>query len=168
MTKLIVSVLSALVLSGFSAQAQTHVNGPLYSCSMAGTLKGRSIAFIIGGQVIKGPGEITCVDLKDNTTMVYPVTIKLVGIGFGFELSQIKAMQIVSAGIGVNDPGLFAQSFSLGATAGATLIKAGVSFDLAVRANARNGFGFEFGATGADVEGLGAHIYGMGLEIEGR
>lgn len=165
MTKFILSALTALATLGTSPAFAKDVNGPLYTCYLSGNVKGRSIAIIVGGQEIKGPGEILCMDAKSGREMTFPVTIKIVGIGVGLDLSVIKAMRVGSAGIGVNDPELFANSFSLGATAGATLINAGVAFDLALKANAKNGFGFEVGLQGKEVEGLGAHLYGMSMKI---
>lgn len=170
MTKLIFSTLAALALFNFApAQAfEAELESPLYTCSLTGNVKGRSIAIIIGGQIIKGPGRLTCIESASGRTINYPVNLRLIGMGVGFDLTKIKSMQIVTAGLGVNDPALFGDSFSLGYTAGASLINAGVAFDVAVRANARNGFGFEAGLQGQEVVGLGGHIYGMTLEISGR
>lgn len=142
--------------------------GPLYTCSMSGTIRGTSIAIIIGGQYIHGPGRISCMHNLNGRIYNYRVTFRLRGLGVGFDLSQIKRMHLVTAGLGVNDPKFFMHSYAIGATAGASLIRAGIEFDAAIRLSRSNGFGFEMGIQGREVLGLGAHLYAMDFRIRPR
>lgn len=143
------------------------VKGPLYTCHLSGSMSGGSIAIIVGGQYIHGMGNIICTNNFSHKRMRLPVKLKLIGAGVGFELSQIKNLRLFTAGLGVNNPNFFNQSFAIGATTGASLVRAGFEFDTAVRLS-KNGVGFELGIQGREVLGLGAHLYAMTFQISPR
>lgn len=170
MRKYILGLAAALSLVGFAAQANVEteaVSAPLYTCKLRGHISGGSIAIFIGGQVLQGPGTITCTQNITGETYRTPVEMKLVGGGVGFELSKIRRTEVYSAGIGVNDPRFFYRSFAVGATAGASLVRVGLGFDAALRLS-DGGVGFDVGLKGQDIVGLGAHLYGMVFSIEPR
>lgn len=150
------------------SDVQPMVAGSAYNCRLEGNIKGGSIAIGIGGQVLKGNGEITC---RNNTTgevLVQPVKLRLAGAGIGFEISRIKSVQVVTAGIAVNDPRYFFDNFSVGAEAGASLARQGISFDAAIRLAGESGLGFDVGFQGREILGLGAHLYAMAFRITPR
>lgn len=148
--------------------APMKASGPLYTCSMKGTIKGSSIAIIIGGQYIHGPGTVSCMNNLSGRIHNYAVDFRLRGFGVGFDLSNIKKMTVVTAGLGINNPEFFMKSWAIGASAGASLIRAGIEFTTAIRVSQKNGVGFEVGLQGREVEGLGAHLYAMSFRIKPR
>ncbi len=138
-----------------------------YTCHLDGYIEGWSIAIGIGGQYIRGDGVLTCKTDMGEVTEI-PVKLKLIGAGIGLEVSHIQYIGVHTAGVSVSDPNEFYRRYSLGATAGATLINAGVSFDVALSASAKGGPSFELGFTGQEAVGLGVHLYGMGFQISRR
>ena len=138
-----------------------------YTCALRGEIAGASIGVILGGEYISGPGVITCRS-GDNTQTV-PVRMRLIGFGPAFDLSIIRSIEIRSANVQVTGgTDALLTNYSLGATAGATLIHAGVEFDAAAKVSGAGGVSFELAFQGRDVLGLGAHLYGMGFSIEPR
>lgn len=172
MRKFILALSTCFALFGPSAHAQDltteAASGALYTCRLRGHLSGGSVAFFFGGQMLEGPGTLRCTHNVNGTTFSRPVTLKLAGAGVGFELSHIRNAVVFTAGIGVNTPDFFYQSFAVGASAGASLIRTGLEADLALRLSNQAGFGFELGMKGQDILGLGAHLYGMVFSIEPR
>ncbi|MBX2988643.1 MAG: hypothetical protein KF802_12165 [Bdellovibrionaceae bacterium] len=144
-----------------------RVRGPLYTCSLDGYISGGSVAIIIGGQVLSGPGYIVCSQSGRRGVLQIPVTFRLAGAGIGLDLTAFRNVHVVTAGIGVSDPRFFLRSFGVGASAGVSLIAVGVGFDTAVRVS-DGGFGFDLGLQGADVIGLGARLYGTVFSITAR
>ena len=175
--KTILSVFAALLCSGL-AQASTNgpgsrtgstgavtVQGATYSCNLSGEIAGASIGVFLGGEYISGPGMITC--RSGSSVRSLPVRMKLVGFGPAFDLTIIKSIRVSTVDVGiVGGPEAFIHSYSIGGTAGATLINQGVEFDAAVKVAAAGGLTFELGLQGRDVLGLGAHLYGMAFSIE--
>ncbi len=167
MNKVLVSLMFVFGLVGATSAFADNVKGPVYTCSISGDISGGSIAIIFGAQYIKGPGVISCRNNFSGERSDYPVTLRLAGAGVGLELARIDSIKVRSAGIGINDPRFFMQSYALGATAGVSLFNAGVDFDAAVRVS-HGGAGFELGFQGKDVKGLGVHLYAMSFRIKAR
>jgi hypothetical protein len=143
--------------------------GPLYYCSIAGQLTGRSITIGIGGQKIGGDGYISCRTAIGDDVIQIPVRISLFGAGVGLDYSVVHAMWIYSAGIGVvSHPEVFLGTYSVGASIGTTLITAGFDFDAAIKVAKEGGLGFEFGISGKEAVGLGSHAHATWLKIERR
>ncbi len=149
-------------------QLHDSLSAPLYTCKLAGSIRGHSIAIGIGGQYLHGNGVLSCVNNIVGDVVSLPVHMEMFGAGIGIDFTFIKGMRVYSAGIGANDPHDFVRSYNIGATAGGTLIAAGLDFDAAIRAAGSGGFGFEVGMTGKNAVGLGAHLYGMGFKISRR
>lgn len=168
-----VMLMATMALSSAQAQeevyeAQPMVSHSAYTCRLDGNLRGGSIAIGIGGQVLKGNGVITCRDNVSGETIKQNVKMRMAGGGVGFEVARIKSVNVVTAGIAVNDPSYFFENFSVGAEAGASLVRHGISFDAAIRLAGKEGFGFDVGFQGKEILGLGAHLYAMGFRITPR
>ncbi len=163
----IMFVVSLFALST-TARAHDSLSAPLYTCTLVGDIHGKSIAIGIGGQYLRGNGTIRCINNFVGDEVAIPIYMKLVGAGIGLDFTVVKSIRVYSAGIGVNDPHDFVRSYSVGATAGATLIHAGIDFDAAIRVAGDAGFGFEVGMKGREAHGLGAHLYGMSFKISRR
>lgn len=162
----------ALAFFGLTSVASAHdmnteaIRGPLYDCQLAGNVSGGSIAIGIGGTRLDGRGMVSCRHNLTGEVTRIPVNIKFQGLGVGVEIAKVRSVRLLSAGLGINDPRLFFRSYSLGATAGASLIRLGISADVALRVgDARDGLGFELGLMSKDIVGLGAHLYAMKLKI---
>jgi hypothetical protein len=137
-----------------------------YNCELSGAIHGASVAIIFGGEVISGPGVLSCVNQTTNQNVTFPVKLSLIGGGIGFDISIIRNIAVHSSNIKVADPNMLVQSFGIGATAGATLIQEGVAFDVAITATDGAGLGFEVGLSGQDALGLGVHLYAMTFHVE--
>lgn len=167
-------LLSTLAFSGAQAQEEVYsaqpmaVEGNVYTCRMNGRLSGGSIAIGVGGQILKGKGTIVCRNNHSGEVTEQKVNLRMAGGGVGFEIARIKSVEVVTAGVGVSDPRYFFENFSVGAEAGASLIRAGISVDAAVRLAGKEGFGFDVGFQGKEILGLGAHLYAMGFRITPR
>ncbi len=143
---------SLLLLGGFAGFAHAEdlpsapeaLRSPIYVCHLTGQLTGQSVAIIIGGESISGPGNVHCTHNVTHKQVRVPVTIKMSGVGVGLDLTQISRVDLITAGITTNDPANFLDSFAIGVTGGASLIAARISFDVAVRANRNDGAGFEW------------------------
>jgi hypothetical protein len=141
---------------------------PQYSCSLRGQISGASIGIVLGGEVISGPGVITCRNSRGVVRRM-PITLKLIGGGAAFDFTIIKSIKVFSNGIStVNGPEDLVRSYAIGASAGATLGRAGVDFDAAAKVSSQGGLSFELGFQGRDVIGLGAHLNAMAFSIEPR
>jgi hypothetical protein len=184
----IFSVFAMILMVGGVAQAQSYshsemgvmadtngpntgrdrgpVDGRTYSCRLDGNISGASIGVIIGGQFISGPGLITCRTGSEVRTL--PVRMRLIGFGPAIDFTIIKAMHVQSAGFEVvGGPENLVRSYNVGATAGATLINAGIGFNVAIRVS-NSGLGFELALQSPEVVGLGARLYGMVFDIQPR
>lgn len=170
MMKFAMLLFAVPLLVAVSAKAEMNenfVSPGAYSCRLSGSMKGLGIAIGIGGEVIKGRGVLACMNTSTGRALNVPVKLSLIGAGAGLEFSRVRNLTIRTAGIRVINPGVFFRSYGLGATVGATLLKAGVDFDAAFRVNGNaKGEGFEVGITGRDAIGLGAHLYGMTFKIK--
>ena len=187
MNKLLLSALlavSALVgLSPAHAQAMSAssdgvqmVVGPdadaakafAYTCQLRGRIHGNSVAIIIGGEYLSGTGYLTCENNISGKSMRVPIAMSLVGAGIGFDFTVIRSIRIFSAGFGIDNPSRFAGEFGLGVTGGATLVRAGLGFDVAFEVRNRAGLNVELGLQGENAVGLGAHLYGMTFKVARR
>ncbi|MCB9026434.1 MAG: hypothetical protein H6625_08975 [Bdellovibrionaceae bacterium] len=107
---------------------------------------------------------MTCYSVGDVVTQA--VKLKLMGAGVGLGFSKVKSVAVKSIGIGLtNGPESLYGKYSVGATAGLSLINRGYDFDAAVRLS-KSGLGFELGFFGQDVNGLEAHLHGMVMTIK--
>lgn len=174
-----IGLAAAALATAATAQAWTGGRGgaaPIaaedasYTCIIDGDISGASIAIGFGGQILAGDGWLQCTDNRGPRRGVVnvPVHMTMLGGGAGFEVSIVRAVHIRSAGVGVNDPSELFREFSVGASAGATLLTTGIGFDAAVRVGDASGFGFDLALQGRDAIGLGAHLYGMGFSIARR
>jgi hypothetical protein len=139
---------------------------PFYNCELAGSMHGMSVAVFFGGEVISGPGVLSCANDSTKQQVTIPVKLSLLGGGVGFDFSVIRNIAVHTANIRVFNPASLVQTYALGATAGVTLVNAGVGFDVAASLTGRQGLGFEVGFTGEDAVGLGAHLFAMTFKIE--
>jgi hypothetical protein len=147
------------------ADASAHT----YTCKLRGNMKGLNVAIGVGGELIRGNGTLACENDDNGKIMKIPVRLSLIGAGAGLEFSIIKSMTVRTAGVKISDPNKFFRTWGIGETTGASLVNAGLEFDLAFRVNGdAGGEGFEVGLAGRDVVGLGAHLYGMGFKIARR
>lgn len=162
---LCLSAALALFVSPPSARA-----ADTWECQLKGDIAGVRLGFIIGGQVLKGDGVITCKEAGGAGLLVdQPVSLAVVGGGVGFDFTIVRSLRVISAGVGdLQGPELFTGSFNMGATAGATLINQGISVDSAVKLTRDDGFGFEMGFTGEDAVGLGVRLHGLVFKITPR
>ena len=160
----LVAILMTLSALTFNLPAQA---ASIYNCQLSGTMQGASVAVFLGGQIISGPGYLSCTDSARRHYTI-PVKLSLLGGGVGFDVSIIRAMTVRSSSIRLANPEMVFRSFGLGATAGATLVNAGIAFNVAARVTDNAGLDFEVGFSGQDAIGLGGHLYAMGFSIERR
>ena len=159
----------SLVMAAYLPTASADVHrlvGPAWVCSMHGNLSGYSISPLISIQSLRGVGVLSC-ETTDNERVDFPVIMKLSGLGLGLGFSKIENVSIYTASIGVaNDPYALIGSYSVGATAGATLIAAGVNFDSALNVKKDGGASFDIGLKGLDAKGLELKLQGMVFEVQ--
>lgn len=161
-----ISLVMASYLPMASAATEPQAVGPLWTCSIQGNLSGYSISPVISIQSLRGTGVLSCTTLE-NERIDVPVIMKLGGLGLGLGFSKIENVTIYTASIGVaNDPYALIGSYSVGATAGATLLAAGVSFDTALNVRKDGGLSFDIGLKGLDAKGLELKLQGMVFEVE--
>lgn len=149
---------------------RTHRDGShvhAYACHMGGEIKGFKIGFVFGAQYLGGRGMITCID-KQRRTFNMPVKIRFLGAGLGFDLTYVRQAQLISGGIGhVRSPMDLTGSFSVGKSAGVTLIKRGFNIQSAISVKKHgHGLAFELGFQGEKAYGLGARIHGTVMTIK--
>ena len=161
--------MSTLLSILFVVAAATQANAvETWTCDMQGEVAGLGLAWGLGGQIIRGEGELEC-ESSDGDEMSIPVKMRFYSFGFGFDVSFIESMQVVSAGIGpVEDPMSLMDTYEVGATAGATLLERGIDFDASLKVSSQDeeDFGFEVGLTGKDVYGLGVRLQGMLFRVK--
>lgn len=156
----------SLLVSGLVAHADvTTSTGPAWTCQLTGNLSGFSASPIISFQHLSGTGTLSC-DTVDNHHMDVPVSMTLSGLGVGLGFSNIQNVSVYSASIGIaDDPHALMGSYGVGATAGATLIQAGISFDVALNLKKEGGASFDIGLKSMDAQGLELKLQGMVFEI---
>lgn len=156
------SMAAAVVLMGASAQAQV---GPGWTCQLSGNMSGTSASLIISVEKLEGTGWLTC-SSADSRVERIPVRMSLFGLGLGIGFSQIENVTVYSAQLGLlESPESMIGRYSVGVSAGGTLVNMGGSFDLAISVAKEGGFGFEIGMVGKDVQGLEAKLQGRVFEI---
>lgn len=155
---------AALGLSVSASAAQNSVNAPLWSCNLQGEMSGKTIGLIIGVQVLEGEGLVTCTSI-DGAYAEMPVKLEVFGLGLGLGFNEVDRVEVLSAGIGLVAPQGMIGKYSVGASAGATLIEAGITADAAIFVSKRGGLGFEIGLQGQKARGLEAHLHAKTLSI---
>lgn len=154
----------AAALVGFAAQAD--VAAPVYGCQLRANVSGFSASPLISIVHITGRGTITCdaatgVAIRTET----PVEISIGGLGVGVGYTEYKNIELTSAVIGVADVEGMIGRYSVGVSAGVTLIEKGITGGLYLKVS-NNGLGFEIAASGNDVNGLEAAVQLRGMEIK--
>lgn len=153
--------LSATLLSLPPASASTPELAAT-TCKLEGELSGLGLGFIWGGQIISGDGEISCRTDEGVEVSRVPVQMQFISGGFGFDFSIINSMVVESGSVRVsNGPNDLVGSFSVGATAGMTLIDTGIDFDVALKLTKEPGLALELAVKSKDVDGLGARLHAM-------
>ena len=155
------------ILFVVAASMTAHADVETWTCDMSGEVAGLGLSWGLGGQIIRGEGDLSCKSSRGDSVEI-PVKMRFYSFGFGFDVSFIESMQVVSAGIGpVEDPMSLMDTYSVGATAGATLIERGIDFDAVVKVSSdEDDFGFEVGLMGRDVYGLGVRLQGMLFRVK--
>jgi hypothetical protein len=188
--KLTLSALSALLLSGLFAgssfaatgdeapavdnQALTYTQNdareldvPQYTCDLRANVRGFGLSIGIGGQAIAGHGMITCTTTDGRYETSLPIRLRFLSAGVGWDFSIIQGMDVAASGIAVaQGPEALIGKYSVGVTTGATLIRRGIDFNAAIKAQRGDGLGFEVGLTGKRAVGLGVRLHGMVMIIE--
>lgn len=139
-----------------------------WRCQLGGDMSGVRLGFFFGGQVIRGQGEVSCV-AKNGRTARVPVRLAVFGGGAGFDFTVVRQVRVVSESVGgLRAPSDLLGSFSVAASAGATLIDQGHAVDAAISLEGKGGrsLGFEVGLVGEDAIGLGARVHGLGFLVE--
>ncbi|MGE0631139.1 MAG: hypothetical protein AB7O96_01935 [Pseudobdellovibrionaceae bacterium] len=162
MKKLVV-VLAISMLGSMASAA----NGPLWGCKLKANLGGHETGLVLSIKKLAGPGFLDCVTLDGSQQMAVPVNVRITGYGAGVGFSKTKNIEMLGVGLGaVHNPVSFANSYKMGVSAGAALIRAGFGFDAAFTAG-RQGGGLEVGLSGKDVRGLfvGLHFQKMTISL---
>lgn len=140
-----------------------------YSCRLDGQLRGLKLGWGLGGQYMSGKGAITCVDLRHGQPrkISMPVKVRILGGGIGFDFTIVRSMKFTSGGLGyVHSPMDLTGSFSVGHSAGVTLIKRGYSVNSAISVKKHaKGLAFELGFMGERAYGLGARLHGTVMTV---
>lgn len=141
-----------------------------YSCRMDGEMHGLKLGWGLGGQYMSGKGMITCVDLRHGQPrkIQVPVKVRILGAGVGFDFTIVKSMKFTSGGVGyVRNPMDLTGSFSVGKSAGVTLIKRGYNVNAAISVKHHvHGLAFEMGFSGERAYGLGARLHGTIMTVK--
>lgn len=138
---------------------------PAWACKMQGDVSGFGLDIIVGFEHLKGTGVIRCTSANGQHA-TKNVALHLIGAGVGLGFSKVESLHLVTANIGVaNGAEGMIGKYSIGASAGVTLINAGVDFDAAVSAAKTGGLSFDLGLKGKDAVGLHVKLHGMALEI---
>lgn len=154
-------IIVAAALLGIAAQAD--VGGPLYGCQLKGTMAGNSVGVGLSVTQVEGIGTVSCKAINGVTQEV-GVKIKLTGVGVGLGYSEYTAVEVVSGVIGVADASALVGTYSVGASAGVTLIEAGLDVGAALKVS-NNGLGFELGLMGKSAKGLEAKVQLQSFEV---
>lgn len=140
-----------------------------YSCRLDGEMRGLKLGWGLGGQYMSGKGAITCVDIRHGQPrkIHMPVKVRIIGGGIGFDFTIVRSMKFTSGGLGyVHSPMDLTGSFSVGKSAGVTLIKRGYSINSAISVKKHGkGLAFELGFAGEKAYGLGARLHGTVMTV---
>ncbi len=168
MKKLMLALVAAVTIVS-APQAKADVLDT-YVCKLEGQMRGLRLGFGLGGQLLKGRGEVVCVNENKglNDRVVIPVKLALVGGGFSFDFNVVREINLVTIGIGkIRSPYDLTGQFSVGPSAGYTLIHNGLAVQSAISVkNRANGLGFEIGLQGERAYGLGARLEGVALLVK--
>ncbi len=141
----------------------------LYNCQLRGSMRGFKLGFGIGGQYLSGTGMIRCTEntRRNPRTVDMPVRLRIAGGGVGFDLTIVRRLNLITAGIGaVRRPRDLTGQFSVAASAGFTLIRRGYNIQSAISVkNRANGIAFEVGFQGEKAYGLGARLHGLVMTV---
>lgn len=171
MKKLILSialiVTTAVTATVSQASDSTHRQGPSTNhCYIDGSVKGMGLSFVFGGQIIAGEGVITCTDSNQQLVEQVPVRIQFMSAGLGFDFSVIREIQVHSAALRLsNGAADLVGSFSVGATAGATLLDQGIDFDTAIQIRREPGLSLALALKGKSAVGLGVRLQAMTMLV---
>ncbi len=140
-----------------------------YSCRVNADMKGLKLGFGPGAQYMSGYGEIHCVDMRHGVArqIRVPVKVRIVGAGVGFDFTIVRGVRMTSGGLGyVASPMDLTGSFSVGHSAGVTLIKRGINVNSAISVKKHGkGLSYELGFMGERAYGLGARLHGTVMTI---
>lgn len=154
-------IIAAAALVGIAAQAD--VAGPLTGCQLKGVMAGNSVGVGISVTQVEGTGVVTCQSINGKTQEL-GVKMKLSGVGLGLGYSEYTEVEVASAVVGVADANEMVGTYSVGLSAGATLIEVGLDASVALKVS-NNGLGFELGLMGKKAKGLEAKVQLQSLEI---
>jgi hypothetical protein len=130
MKKVLVTMMAALTMVGFVAQADDNkLEAPLWECALTFSAQGGGLQIILGKFELSGPGKVSCVDIAGNT-QVMKVKVTLGGdtlapnVAFGrFKVAG------VATGIGLaSNPEALLGKYYTASAHGALLAGAGANF----------------------------------------
>src|SRR5690606_37339936 len=124
----------------------------------------------VAGQYMSGKAMITCSSERQGKMrhVQTPVKVRIVGGGGGFDFTIVRSMKFTTGGLGyVHSAHDFYGSFTVGKSAGVTLIKRGytVNSAISVKRKAR-GLAFELGFMSEKAYGLGYRLHGTVMTIK--
>lgn len=147
----------------------SHHGSLHYGCRLDGNMRGLKLGWGLGGQYMSGKGMITCVDVRHGNPrkIQVPVKVRIIGGGIGFDFTIVRSMKFTSGGLGyVHSPMDLTGSFSVGKSAGVTLVKRGYSVNSAISVKKHGkGLAFELGFMGEKAYGLGARLHGTVMTV---
>ncbi len=152
MKKLLVAAMLCLgSLTAVSADADLA-----WQCNLEGNIDGYDAGFIISVGYLKGEAHLDCTSINGDT-VTKKVMLKMVALGFGYDLARITNVDVKAFNVGVSDPGQMTRQFRVSISAGATLFNLGYEPDLSLQLS-NGGVAFELGLFSKEAIGLGAHI----------
>jgi hypothetical protein len=158
-------LLIALATVGFAASAHEGEVTPLWGCRVEATLSGHSTGVVLSVTDVEGTGTVRCVS-TDGLTQETPVKLHLKGVGLGFGYADYTGVEIASGNIGLANPDAIVGSYSVGPSAGVTLIEAGIDVGVALKCSQHEGISFELALVGRHAHGLEAKVQLQKLVIE--
>lgn len=153
----------ALLLTANFAQAE-KIEAPIWNCSIAFSVKGGGVKVLIGAFTLRGPGEITCVDVAGNVEEI-PVLVTMGGrpVSLTFGIGKMKLAGL-AAGIGfAGQPSDLLGEYVVGSVRGAFFVGAGADVALHGAHNA-----LTLNASIQGVAGFGANVGFDNLTVEAR
>jgi len=109
---------------------------------------------------------ISCDSLNGVKTEV-PVKMEINGVGLGIGYTDYAEVDVATAAIGLaSGPEALTGSFSIGPSAGVTLINAGLDVGMALRLSQAGGVSFELAFLGRQSQGLEAMLQLQSFSIE--
>jgi|GEM_PF-2474808 len=140
-----------------------------YSCRVDANMHGLKLGFGPSAQYMSGKGNIHCVDMRHGQVreINVPVKIRIIGAGVGVDFTIVRSVRMTSGGLGyVHDPMDLTGSFTVGKSAGVTLINRGYSVNSAISVKHHvKGVSYELGFMGERAYGLGARLHGTVMTI---